>query len=333
MIEERFVSYAQNREDVVLWRALQGIRNGRYVEIGANDPEQDSISKAFYDRGWSGLEVEPEPSFAQRYRAARPRDVVVQAAVTGTGDQVVLHRIQGTGLSTTVDGFGAGHEEGGHHTEDITVRGARLDDLVAEHGFDTGDVHFCMIDVEGAEADVLSTVDLRVWRPWVLVIEATEPNSVRSTRDQWEEGVLAAGYQFCLFDGLSCFYVAEEHAATLADRLSYAAAVSDHYVDARHEDLTKRWEEVAIELGEWRAKALTTWANGIVSTSDVQAYSAQVKSLTEALADAEKTVARQAAQIKALRQRLKKAARAGEGEAVKPTLVGKVARTMSGRRR
>ncbi len=338
-----FISNAQNREDVVLWRALSSVADGRYVEVGANDPVDDSITRAFYDHGWSGLEVEPEPDFARRFRESRPRDVVVEAAVTPHGDSIVLHRIAGTGLSTTVDGISAGHEESGFSTEDLTVRGARLDALLAETGFDRGDVHFCVIDVEGAEADVLSTVDLRAWRPWVLVIEATEPNSTRSTRDQWEAGVLAAGYQFCLFDGVSCFYVADEHAATLAARLSYAAAVTDHYVDARHErtvaDLSERLQQALVDLAdseaqtqEWRTKALVTWASGIVSSTDLAARSGQVDFLTAQLAKAEKRNARQATQIRELRQRLRQTPVVSEPGS-SAGLGAKVARTISRRGR
>jgi FkbM family methyltransferase len=338
-----FISYAQNREDVVLWRALRSITDGRYVEIGANDPVDDSITKAFYDRGWSGLEVEPEPDFARRYREARPRDVVVEAAVTPHGDSIVLHRIAGTGLSTTVDEIGTGHEEAGFSTEELTVRGTRLDALLAETGFDRGDVHFCVIDVEGAEADVLSTVDLRAWRPWVLVIEATEPNATRSTRDQWEEEVLAAGYQFCLFDGVSCFYVADEHAATLAKQLSYSAAVTDRYEDARHQrtvaDLTERLGQAMTDLAdseagvqEWRTKALVTWASGIVSAADLDARVGHIGVLTDQLAKAERRNVRQAAQIKALRRRLRQVPAAPEpGSSV--GLARKVARKISGRGR
>ena len=36
-----FVSYAQNGEDVVLWRALSHVENGFYVDVGAADPETE----------------------------------------------------------------------------------------------------------------------------------------------------------------------------------------------------------------------------------------------------------------------------------------------------
>ena len=78
----RFVSFAQNGEDVVLWRALGGIENGRYVDVGANDPSLLSVTRAFYDRGWSGLCVEPDPVLAPIFQAERPRDQVLTAVIS-----------------------------------------------------------------------------------------------------------------------------------------------------------------------------------------------------------------------------------------------------------
>lgn len=46
-----FVSYAQNLEDVRLWRALKLFPRGFYIDVGANHPRIDSVTLAFYERG------------------------------------------------------------------------------------------------------------------------------------------------------------------------------------------------------------------------------------------------------------------------------------------
>ena len=69
-----FVSYAQNCEDVLLHRAFGKQETGFYVDVGASDPVDGSTTKAFYDRGWSGIDVEPGAVFAELV-AARPRDI------------------------------------------------------------------------------------------------------------------------------------------------------------------------------------------------------------------------------------------------------------------
>ena len=259
-----FRSYAQNREDVVLWRALGDVPAGRYVEVGANHPKDDSATRAFYDHGWSGITVEPMRDFAAAHRAERPRDTMVEAVITDADvTSVVLHEIPGTGLSTVVDQIGRQHADGGQNVVDRTVPAHTLTAVLEANGGLDQEVHFLLVDTEGAEQQVLASVDLTVFRPWVLVIESTAPNSAEQTHGAWEPAVLAAGYEFCLFDGLSRFYVAAEHAERLRDRLSYPACALDPFVDARAYDVWLDREQTLADLRRWRAEALAHWAAGL----------------------------------------------------------------------
>src|SRR5579875_3806216 len=65
------VSYAQNFEDVMLRRALQDIACGFYVDIGAADPDADSVTRWFYEQGWRGINVEPDPRYFRRLEGQR----------------------------------------------------------------------------------------------------------------------------------------------------------------------------------------------------------------------------------------------------------------------
>src|SRR6185437_11644232 len=96
-----FDSFAQNGEDVVLWRALGHLGSGRYIDVGANDPTYDSVTRSFYDQGWSGITVEPVHEFAEAHRVERPRDELVEAVIASKpSDAVTLHEVPETGLST-----------------------------------------------------------------------------------------------------------------------------------------------------------------------------------------------------------------------------------------
>jgi hypothetical protein len=45
------VSYTQNCEDVILWRALGEIDHGFYVDVGANNLVLHLVTRAFDNRG------------------------------------------------------------------------------------------------------------------------------------------------------------------------------------------------------------------------------------------------------------------------------------------
>ena len=55
------LSYAQFLEDIQLYRALKEIKNGFYIDVGANHPLDHSVTKLFYEKGWSGINIEPSP--------------------------------------------------------------------------------------------------------------------------------------------------------------------------------------------------------------------------------------------------------------------------------
>ena len=301
----RFDSFAQNGEDVVLWRALGNIQHGRYIDVGANDPTNDSVTRAFYNRGWRGIAIEPVPSYAEPFRQERPEDIVIEAAITAkSGDTAILHEVPGTGLSTLVDEYRDQHERAGRKTHDREVVTRTLDDVLDEAGWDSTEIHFVTIDTEGGEQGVLAGFDLERWRPWVLVIEATAPDTTRTTYEEWEEIVIAAGYRLCLFDGLSRFYLHQSH-RDLTDVLSYGACILDDYTTLAHRtvlaDLTTSDERARRlndslqnridEVVRWRAVALTRWADAVAAAERPAAPSeAEVQHLRAELAAMHQTV-------------------------------------------
>lgn len=245
-----FVSFAQNAEDVVLWRALRGVMEGVYVDVGAADPVVDSVTKAFSDRGWRGVNVEPVPELAEALRAARPRDTTFAVAAGAAASERDLYVVDGTGLSTLVPEEAALRQAEGFTIERIGVRVRPLDDLLGEAGLDGRPIHFCKVDVEGAEPEVLAGFDLARWQPWVLVIEAVRPQSGEPAERAWEGAVFGAGYELCLFDGLNRFYVAPNH-PELAAALSAPASVLDlPYVTHRQLQLEEGLKRHAGQLTE-----------------------------------------------------------------------------------
>src|SRR5258706_3714671 len=94
------ISYAQNFEDVMLWRALGHVENGFYIDVGAQHPIEDSVSRAFYENGWRGIHIEPPQFYANLLRENRPDETVLQTAISTEAGVMKLFAIPGTGIST-----------------------------------------------------------------------------------------------------------------------------------------------------------------------------------------------------------------------------------------
>jgi FkbM family methyltransferase len=247
-----FISYAQNNEDVLLWRALGHVApaDGFYIDVGANDPVEHSVTKAFYDAGWRGINIEPLPVHIAAFDEQRTRDVNLAIAAGSTDGSLTLYDVPAVrGWASPEPEVAELHRAEGHTVAELTVPVRTLAAVCAQYV--DGPIHFLKIDVEGFEGEVLRGMDFARWRPWVLVIEATLPNSRTTNHDTWEHLVTGQGYRFAWFDGLNRYYVAGEQAALL-DHFGIQPNVFDDYIPYhldRAWDATRRTEE-ALQLSD-----------------------------------------------------------------------------------
>jgi FkbM family methyltransferase len=232
----KFLSYSQNNEDVLLWRALGHVQNGFYIDVGANDPVEHSVTKAFYDAGWRGINIEPLPAFHEAVMQQRPRDInLAEAAGSSDGSLTLYDVAADNGWASPEREVAEGHRAAGHVVRELTVPVRTLASICSEHV--DGEVHFLKVDVEGFEAEVLRGMDFARWRPWVLVVEATVPGSRETNHETWEHLVLEQNYIYAWFDGLNRYYVAAEH-ADLLQHFSVQPNVFDEFI-SHH--LEKAW--------------------------------------------------------------------------------------------
>jgi len=209
------LSYAQNLEDYHLSLAFAGQDSGTYIDVGAGHPIADNVSFWFYERGWQGVVVEPQPELAALYQRLRPRDLVVRGLVGRHCGEIDFHVVERLhGLSTTMQDVAQKAKAFGVGYQTVRMPVTTLARLCESHNLDS--IDFLKIDVEGAEGDVLFGGDWKRFRPKVIVAEAVTPMASVPSWQDWEPFLMAQGYRFVLFDTLNRFYVAEEHPEIMA---------------------------------------------------------------------------------------------------------------------
>jgi FkbM family methyltransferase len=228
-VTKPFVSHAQNFEDVMLWRALGGLGEGFYIDVGASDPYWGSVTLAFYERGWHGINIEPDPALFALLVEQRPRDVNLDVGVSSTSGSQTMFFVPNTGNSTLDEREGRLREQEGRVVERRVIPVETLAQIWERHVPSGQEVHFLKIDVEGAEREVLAGLDLTTMRPWIVVAEATRPNTREPSHQDFEPILVHAGYDVVHRDGINRFYLAREH-GELASTFEFPPNYWDHFI-------------------------------------------------------------------------------------------------------
>ena len=229
------------------------MKKGFYIDVGANDPVIDSVTKVFYDRGWRGINVEPLKSHYQDLLEARPKDINLLCAAGSKRGQIDIWECKVRGWATASSDVIQKHEQEGYTGVLHKVPLFPLEDICEQYV--QGDIHFLKIDVEGFEKDVLQGINFKKFRPWIVVVEATKPNSTEEIYENYEALIVSNNYTFAYADGLNRFYISKEQAPYLLDRFRYPPNVFDGYIRVQQYDSEIKAEQAQQQTVEAKAKA------------------------------------------------------------------------------
>ena len=179
-------SMSQDQEDQFLFMTyFGGLCGGTYVELGGLDGVRFSNSHLFHHGlGWKGVLIEPNPNSFADLKSNRPKDDTFNFAVCSKPSEVTFVD-SGAGPVTGVLEFmtpsfiDQWHKEGGKQTK---IRCEPLSTILEQSSLDTAAraIDFLSLDVEGAEFEVLKTVDFDSVDFGVIFYEADEHNPLKN---------------------------------------------------------------------------------------------------------------------------------------------------------
>ena len=154
-----------------------------------------------------------------------------------------------------------------------SIRSAEpADDLAA--GWDSiaagSDIHLLRVAERVDHLAALTALDLRARRAWIVIVEGTQ-DGVTEAMDRY-------GYLHTLFDGRSRIYVARERAPALAYAASYPPCAADDFTTTEVATLRAELREARLDADQWRATALSAWADTLTARPDIDEQIAAIHS-------------------------------------------------------
>lgn len=160
--------YSQGPEELVIGACFPGMESGYLLDIGANDGETLSNTRALVERGWTGTFIEPDyeafGKLAKLY-AGKPGMTLLNAAVSLEGGIKPFNHGKDGGLCSSIEKNVWTPE---YHTQEFKVVAVTPSDIVnlMPRGPD-----FINIDIEGKSFDVLTGFPIGSWLVRVICVE------------------------------------------------------------------------------------------------------------------------------------------------------------------
>lgn len=163
------ISYAQFGEDLFLTSLLGYEKTGGvYVDVGCYHPIALSNTYIFYQRGWKGVAIDANPSWANDWQKYRPLDRFVNAAVSSNVGSMVYvmnkrypacnRLLAEAPVSTSPD------------ETSINVPTRPLNNILDEVLPDP-QIDLLSVDCEGHDLEILQTFDFSRRKPVVIAAE------------------------------------------------------------------------------------------------------------------------------------------------------------------
>jgi FkbM family methyltransferase len=153
----------------LILEAFQFEREGFFIDVGANDPRQNSLTYILERLGWTGMLIDPLSACYQKLLRDRPRSRSFHCACVRPDKigKIILHAPDAASVAATIEKNVDDFDIKYSFTESCDA--VTLDSLVST--VNPARIDFLSIDTEGTELDVLLGFDLARHRPRLILIE------------------------------------------------------------------------------------------------------------------------------------------------------------------
>jgi FkbM family methyltransferase len=163
-------TYSQYAEDLFIDKMLGYKKTGSYIDVGANHPDTLNNTKKFYERGWRGINIEPNCINYKLFLEKRSGDMNLNIGVGNSKVPLIFYSFQPDTLSTFLKDVAEKLvREGFVLIEKKEVDILSLSDIFVK--MNNNRVDFITIDTEGYDEEVLRSNDWENNRARVVCIE------------------------------------------------------------------------------------------------------------------------------------------------------------------
>lgn len=166
-------SYSQEGEDMILRRIFERQSTGFYVDVGAHHPKRFSNTYFFYKKGWVGINVDAMPGSMNFFEKIRPRDINIEIPISSKKQVLTYYAFNEPALNGFSKEISEARDGLNNYKIEFTkdIETSTLEEVLDENLPSNQAIDFLSIDVEGLDFDVIKSINIKKYRPRVILVE------------------------------------------------------------------------------------------------------------------------------------------------------------------
>ena len=163
-------SYSMEKEDLEITKRLNKIKNGFYVDVGGYHPVHRNNTYLLYKKNWRGINIDLSKFSIDLFKFARPEDINLNLAVSKNNKKIKYYTQKKISQLTTIYKDIANKRMQGPIIEK-EIMSNTLTALIGKTKYKNKRIDFLNIDAEGADFEILESLNFDVYRPKLICVE------------------------------------------------------------------------------------------------------------------------------------------------------------------
>ena len=164
--------YSQWGEDQFINQYFKENEKGTYLDIGCFNPFMYSNTCLLYNKGWSGINIDINPTSIDLFNIARPNDFNICTTINDEKKVFEVYIDHPFSPVNTIDKKFYENLKKSFSTNEkiITIQSKSIDDVVKLSGLKKN-IDFINIDVEGSDYNILKQINIQKFKTKLISIE------------------------------------------------------------------------------------------------------------------------------------------------------------------
>lgn len=156
--------------DIMAIHFFRNKKKGIYIDVGCHHPFSNNNTYLLYKRGWTGINIDLDFNCIEMFNYFRKHDLNIQAAVSNKQAEVDLFFFHNRSAINTLS-----KKASSNFKELRKIKTQTLNEIIENSKFMNHEIDYLSIDVEGHELNVIKGLDLKKYKPKLIILELIDP--------------------------------------------------------------------------------------------------------------------------------------------------------------